>query len=66
MTEKAFEGARGVVTFLTLEDSIALLKSTKKAVRLNRLLKHQIVFIGSSTWGDHEEKVSFNKLIFVI
>ncbi|XP_064082330.1 uncharacterized protein LOC135198560 isoform X3 [Macrobrachium nipponense] len=59
LTEKAVQGARAVLLFLTIEDMEVMLTAVQKAVRLNRLLKHQIIFIGTSTWGDHQER--FNK-----
>lgn len=57
LTEKAVVGARGVILFLTLEDTKALLQAVQKAVSLHRLHKHQIVFLGTTTWGDHKDQV---------
>ncbi|XP_042874253.1 uncharacterized protein LOC122254577 isoform X2 [Penaeus japonicus] len=57
LTEKAVVGARGVVLFLTLEDTKALLQAVQKAVSLHRLHKHQIVFLGTTTWGDHKDQL---------
>nr|XP_027220087.1 uncharacterized protein LOC113812413 [Penaeus vannamei] len=57
LTEKAVVGARGVILFLTLEDTKALLQAVQKAVSLHRLHKHQIVFLGTTTWGDHKDQL---------
>ncbi|XP_047471114.1 uncharacterized protein LOC125026600 [Penaeus chinensis] len=57
LTEKAVVGARGVILFLTLEDTKALLQAVQKAVSFHRLHKHQIVFLGTTTWGDHKDQL---------
>nr|XP_053640093.1 uncharacterized protein LOC128694146 [Cherax quadricarinatus] len=57
LTEKAVAGARATVLFLTLNDTRDLLGAVKRAVRAHRLLKHQLVFLGTSTWGDHKDKL---------
>ncbi|XP_071536993.1 uncharacterized protein [Panulirus ornatus] len=57
LTEKAFAGARAAVLFLTVDDTVVLLAAIQKAVLAHRLLKHQLVFLGTATWGDHKEKL---------
>ncbi|KAK7082166.1 hypothetical protein SK128_025434 [Halocaridina rubra] len=56
LTDKAVIGARAVLLFLTAKDMEVMLAAAKKAIQLNRLLKHQIIFIGTSTWGDNRDK----------
>lgn len=58
LTEKAVVGARAAVVFLTEEDTRVLLAAVQRAVLSDRLLKHQLVFFGTSTWGDHKDKVN--------
>ncbi|XP_069175470.1 uncharacterized protein [Procambarus clarkii] len=57
LTEKAVVGARATVLFLTVNDTRDLLAAVKRAVLVHRLLKHQLVFLGTSSWGDHKEKL---------
>ena len=66
LTEKAVIGSRAVVLFLTIDDMEVMLTAVQKAVRLNRLLKHQIVFISTTTLGDHQDRVSFFFFFIII
>ncbi|XP_042216171.1 uncharacterized protein LOC121862159 isoform X1 [Homarus americanus] len=57
LTDKAVTGARAVVLFLTVDDTKDLLAAVQRAVLSHRLLKHQLVFLGPSIWGDHKERL---------
>ena len=58
LIEKAAGGARGLAIFLTLEDSRVLLRAVQRAVVTSRLLRHQLVLLAPSAWGNNKELVS--------
>lgn len=58
LIEKAAGGARGLALFLTLEDTRVLLRAVQRAVVTSRLLRHQLVLLAPSTWGNNKEMVS--------
>ncbi|MPC29722.1 Metabotropic glutamate receptor [Portunus trituberculatus] len=55
LIEKAAGGARGLALFLTLEDTRVLLRAVQRAVVTSRLLRHQLVLLAPSTWGNNKE-----------
>lgn len=58
LIEKAAGGARGLALFLTLEDTRVLLRAVQRAVVTSRLLRHQLVLLAPSIWGNNKELVS--------
>ncbi|XP_076068508.1 uncharacterized protein LOC143040959 [Oratosquilla oratoria] len=57
LIEKSKSGARAVVMWTSKEDSLVLLRAVRRAILGHKMDKHDLVFVGSSMWGEHIEDI---------